>query len=350
MALTANREVDHYVDQELRSLPVAGFSRVYKGAFVGVQHDGYVRGLVAGDRFCGIAYEEGDNSSGGATQKQVRVYTMGDFALTLNGLATTDRLKPVYATDDATLSLTGGPKASYVGRVVDRLGTNLALVRLGDLGHLPADDQDAQLDCFEDFIGAALNTTDGPWKTVDVGDATEGVVADAHGGEFALALAATDEAEDAVLYQGDAKNFDIDSKLIVEFRAKVVSPGSGVTAVFGLAGDHDLDKDSIAQNAWFRLVGGLDLLLETDDGTTDVDDVDTTVNLISGTYNTFRIDLTDPSDVKFFVDNIRVGSSTTFDMSGFSGRLQPYFSLDKGSGTGTAVLTLDWVRVTATRA
>lgn len=262
----------------------------------------------------------------------------------------TDRLKPVYAVDDESISLSAGPKSSCVGRVVDKLETNLALVRLGELGDLPAGDQPGQLEYFEDFIGASVNTTDGPWKTVDVGDATEGVVADAHGGEFALALAVTSEAQDAVLYHGDTKNFDVDSKLIIEFRAKVATPGSGVTAVFGLAGDHDLDKDSIAQSAWFRLEGGLDLLVETDDGTTDVDDLDTTVNLVSGTYNTFRIDLTDPSDVKFYVDQVRVASATTFDMSAFSGRLQPYFSLDKSSGTGTGTLTLDWVRATATRA
>ena len=36
MALTANRQVDHYVDQELRSFQVAASAHVYKGAFVGL--------------------------------------------------------------------------------------------------------------------------------------------------------------------------------------------------------------------------------------------------------------------------------------------------------------------------
>lgn len=81
MALTASREVDHYVDQELRSMPVAASTKVYKGALVGIQQDGYARGLVAGDRFCGVAYEEIDNTSGASGEKQVRVYTLGDFAL-----------------------------------------------------------------------------------------------------------------------------------------------------------------------------------------------------------------------------------------------------------------------------
>ena len=208
----------------------------------------------------------------------------------------------------------------------------------------------SQVELFEDFLGYALNVADGRWKTVDVGDATQAPVTDSHAGEFALSLAATDEAEDAVLYHGDTKNFDIDSKLIFECRAKVTTPGTGVTVVFGVAGDHNLDKDSVTEHAWFRLEAGLDLLAETDDGTNDNDDVDTTLNLVSGTYYTFRIDLTDPSDVKFYVDAARLLQSTTFDVSNFSGRLQPYFSLDKAGGTGTATLTVDWVKLTGTRA
>jgi hypothetical protein len=350
MVLTANREVDHYVDQELRSFPMAASTKMYKGAFVGLQQDGYVRGLVAGDRFCGIAYEELDNTGGGSGEREIRAMTVGDFALPLIGVQETDRLKEVYATDDETLSLSAGPKSSYVGHVIDKVDTDQAIIRLGELGDLPADDVARQVEYFEDFLGAQINTTDGRWKTVDVGDATQGLVADAHGGEVALALAATSEAEDAVLYHGDTKNFDIDSKLIFECRAKVTTPGSGVTVVFGVAGDHNLDKDSISQHAWFRLQAGLDLLAESDDGTNDNDDVDTLLNLVSGTYYTFRIDLTDPSDVKFYVDTARLLSTSTFDMSNFSGRLQPYFSVDKASGTGTATLTVDWVKLTATRA
>ena len=53
MALTANREVDHYIDQELRSIPVLASTKIFKGALVGIGQDGYARGLVAGDKFVG---------------------------------------------------------------------------------------------------------------------------------------------------------------------------------------------------------------------------------------------------------------------------------------------------------
>ena len=35
MALTKNREVDHYVDQELRTLGVGAAKNIFKGALVG---------------------------------------------------------------------------------------------------------------------------------------------------------------------------------------------------------------------------------------------------------------------------------------------------------------------------
>jgi len=349
MALTENREVDHFVDQELRTFPIAAGAVVYKGALVGVQSDGYVRGLVAGDRFCGIAYEAYDNSAGAGGARNIRVYTQGDFALPVAGVTQADRIKPVYAVDDESADLASGPQAGFVGRVLDVLGTGLALVRLGEIADAPADDVAGQIQYFDDFIGAGVNVTDGQWKTVDAGDATQAPVADVHAGQFALTLAATSEAEQAVLYHGDLKNFDIDSELIFECRAKVTTPGTGVTIVFGVAGDHNATKDSIAQHAWFRLEAGLDLLAESDDGVHDNDDVDTLVNLASGAFKTFRIDLTDPADVKFFVDGARVLPATTFDMSGFTGRLQPYFSISKASGTGTGALTVDWVKLTATR-
>ena len=50
MALTANREVQRYVDQELRGYAVAAGANVFKGAFVGLS-GGYARGLVASDPF-----------------------------------------------------------------------------------------------------------------------------------------------------------------------------------------------------------------------------------------------------------------------------------------------------------
>lgn len=204
----------------------------------------------------------------------------------------------------------------------------------------------------DDFIGVAGGDIfDGTvvWNVVDVGDATEAIVADSPNGVFKLHLAATSEAEDAVLYMGDNKNFDVGSGLIFETRVDFgVAPGTGVCAVFGMAGDHNLAKDSVTEAAWFRLDASMAIKVETDDTTNDNDDVATGVTAIAGTYNIFRIDFTDLTDVKFYIDGVRVASGTTFDMSNLTAgeqQMQPYFSLDKASGTGLGDMNIDYVKI-----
>lgn len=135
MALTANRNVDHYVDQELRTVRVKGSTHVYKGAFVGLTAAGYARGLVAGDGFAGLAYEEADNSAGADGAETVRVYTLGDFELTVTSVAQTDVGRPVFASADDTLSFAGNAN-SFVGIVQDYVGTNTAVVRIDPLRRL----------------------------------------------------------------------------------------------------------------------------------------------------------------------------------------------------------------------
>lgn len=128
MALTANREVDRYVDQELRSLPVKAGARIYKGALVGL-NAGYARGLVAGDGFAGVAYEEVDNLAGANGEQSVRVFTLGDFEHALAGASRTSNGAAVYASDDGTLTLTVSGN-SLVGRQVDVPASGRIVLRL----------------------------------------------------------------------------------------------------------------------------------------------------------------------------------------------------------------------------
>jgi hypothetical protein len=129
MALTANREVDHYIDQELRSLRVAAGAHVYKGAIVGVSPAGWARPLTAGDLFAGIAYEEADNAGGLDGDVSVRVYTLGDFGHALSGATIVNTGDAVYASDDETLTFTAAGN-SFVGRAVDVPASGTVIVRL----------------------------------------------------------------------------------------------------------------------------------------------------------------------------------------------------------------------------
>ena len=129
MALTANREVDHYIDQELRSLQVAAGKQIYKGALVGVTTGGYAQPLTAGDLFVGIAYEEMDNTSGADGDESVRIYTVGDFGHALSGAAVSNLGDAVYASADDTLTFTATAN-SYVGHAIDVPTSGEIILRL----------------------------------------------------------------------------------------------------------------------------------------------------------------------------------------------------------------------------
>jgi hypothetical protein len=137
MGLTANRDVDHFVDQELRSYRVSGSAHVFKGGFVGVRWDGFVRPLVAGDRCVGLAYEEADNTGGMDGDVSVRVFTLGDFRHVLAGATRVDIGRAVYAVADD--SLTFDPDGtSLVGYVQDCDERDIILLRLVTLGPMGA--------------------------------------------------------------------------------------------------------------------------------------------------------------------------------------------------------------------
>lgn len=131
MALTADRDVRFYTSQELIDLPVQDGVRIWKGALVGLNTSGgYARPLVAGDLFLGIAYGQVDNTGvdHAAGQVRVRLHQMIDIVHALPGVTRGDVGGSVYASDDATLTLTAASN-SRVGRVVAVEGTNVARVR-----------------------------------------------------------------------------------------------------------------------------------------------------------------------------------------------------------------------------
>ena len=129
MALTANRNVDHYVDQELRQYPVEAAKHIYKGALCGFSASGHVQPLAAGEKFAGLAYEESDNSAGADGDKKCRVFTLGDFALALAGAAQTNIGDPVYASADDTLTFTKSTN-SYVGKCKDVTASGEIMLRI----------------------------------------------------------------------------------------------------------------------------------------------------------------------------------------------------------------------------
>lgn len=128
MALTNNRQVDRYVDQEMRALPVAMDAHIYKGALVGLS-GGYARPLEAGDIFAGVAYEEMDNTAGQPGDLVVRVFTQGDFEHELAGADRVHNFGPIFALDDQTLTVNSSGH-SFVGHQIDVVGDDRIVVRI----------------------------------------------------------------------------------------------------------------------------------------------------------------------------------------------------------------------------
>ena len=90
-------------------------------------------GLRLSDAFAGIAYEEIDNSAGQGGDLSVRLYTQGDFIVTVNGAVQNLAGMTVYGVDDASMSVVPGTGLTVAGSLVAVVGTNLGIVRIRPL-------------------------------------------------------------------------------------------------------------------------------------------------------------------------------------------------------------------------
>lgn len=165
-----------------------------------------------------------------------------------------------------------------------------------------------------------------------------------------LTLASTTEVENVCLHFNDALDFDIDSIIRIEFRAKTTATlDSATTIVMGLGSARADDPDTVAANAFFKLAGSNSVVVETDDGTTDDDDNATGVSL-TDSFKKFVIDFSGgKSNVKFYIDNVQVAATSTFTMAAYSSGLQPIFQIQKTSDNNTDTLVIDYVKVLSRR-
>jgi len=211
----------------------------------------------------------------------------------------------------------------------------------------------------DDFFGGQTYATtvgEGYWKITDThtnGTPTFAVVTPSATGEFALTMDSTSEVQNVCIDFGDKLCFDIDNLRRVEMRVKVSGAmTSGSTLAFGMQSARNNDTDATANNAQFKMVGATSttlVVVETDDGTTDLDDKATGVTLAT-TYKKFVIDFAGgKSDVKFYIDGVRVAASTTFTMAAATGSLQPFCQIQKTSSANVNGVTIDYVKIVCIR-
>jgi hypothetical protein len=181
-------------------------------------------------------------------------------------------------------------------------------------------------------------------------------VADHDNGAIELSLSVSSEAADIELYWGDELNIDSDQGPILVTRLQLVAQGVATDSRgWGFAGPRNTNPDSTANNAFFKVDGAnMNLLLESDDATTNDDDNDTLVDLTAATYYEFMLSMNpihggSATDAKFFYRATLGGewtgllTGTTFAY-GADIASQPYFFVEKSAGTGTPGLYIDYIQ------
>jgi hypothetical protein len=210
----------------------------------------------------------------------------------------------------------------------------------------------------EDFTGpghvfpAAGSPSVGyPWvkKTVlSAGTPTVAVLANSGGGIARLALDATSEKQEATLYANDSLNWDMTKSAIFEARVAnhVLPSAAAVEIVFGLQSVWIDGPDNASFYAEFQQLASGAVNMRTKDGVNTISKA-SGVTLLADAFHIFRIDATDPTNVRFFIDGAEVSTSgqLSFAATGASAILQPYFSVYKASGVGVGSLDIDMVQV-----
>jgi hypothetical protein len=192
-----------------------------------------------------------------------------------------------------------------------------------------------------------------PWmkKIVGVAPPTVAPVADQHGGVVAAALTSASQKQDAILYLGDERSFTITSGVIMEARVKLaVLPTDYTTAVIGLAGDWADNVDTVTYAVWFEAKGSGLIRANVDDNATDTS-TSTATTVLATEWHIYRIDATDVTSIRFYIDGVPVATSSTFayTATGANATLQPFIGCAKNSGTGVGTAYVDYVRIWSNR-
>lgn len=132
MAVTANQSIARRC-KERAGYPIEESTRLYKGTLVFGNEAGYAVGALATDarnRFLGIADDEYDNSSGADGDLWCEVLTDGVFELVGSNFEQGDVGHEVYATDNFTVTKTGGAGKVRIGVIQEYLSSTKVAVRI----------------------------------------------------------------------------------------------------------------------------------------------------------------------------------------------------------------------------
>lgn len=210
----------------------------------------------------------------------------------------------------------------------------------------------------------AVGSADGgPWvKKVTAVSGTPGVSAVT--GKLKMIFTSNAQVENLCLYFGDQLAYDIDDLIRADFWVDVPTALDATTSLaIGMASARNDAIDSIAEAALFRAIGDNNLVVESDDGTNNNDDIATGMTL-GTTTKRLSIDFATgvqtvgppgtskggKGHVLFSADDVRgnlapVARNQLFDMSNYSGGLQPFVQLQKTSDANQDYVQIKRVRI-----
>jgi len=208
----------------------------------------------------------------------------------------------------------------------------------------------------EDFHGAAGASIPAPFAVASTetgGTPVKDFLSNSFAGALKLAGDTTSEAQSVRVDFGDNLIINSGANPVMEARIKVQFNSTDTEftpderLVVGLCGAYNATLDSVAAHAWFRIEGAsLNLLIESDDGTTDDDDNDSGVDIVDDEWIVLRIDASDLATVRFYANGAPCGE---LDATDLSGGLQPIVAYQKDAGAEAQVILVDYIKVWADR-
>lgn len=104
---------------------------------------------------------------------------------------------------------------------------------------------------------------------------------------------------------------------------------------------HATDADSITESLFAHIDGAsLNIMAESDDGSTEVASTDTTVDAVVGTPFLVQWDLTDNADIQMYIDGVNVLPSSVFKLNAATGPLKLLAHMEKTSDDSPGNVTI----------
>lgn len=383
MALSANSVVPplRHVSRTAKLL-VYKNQHIYVGSMVGLTPSGYAKTFEPGDKFAGISQDEYYNNSstdGAASvagdvatirgRTYITVVTGGECQVTLSNLTEEDLDTPTFATSDSAWAQLGHPDA-YTGMIVEieQGSTTKAWVKLPEadevapngIGSYVAESRFAGDFAASGAASASIYVGGFTCKSI-LGTGLTAVAAADGGitGTFdAVAEVALNSIRQAIASFPVNKGVTFEASFVVSDKGDVAGTApDGLDFDWGLGtaltanSEANIDHADMVNLACFHMDGNGDsIFAQSDNNTTDVASVDTTIDNDSTTdvAKSFKIIVRISGAVEFWIDGARVLSTTTFAVAD-TAKLAGFVNMEKSSDDTTAAFILYRLRVAGSR-